>query len=483
MVGGMNLPHLIAPKADPKAGADAGPLERAFAALREQLDLTLDYPQAAEAEGEQAARTVALPDRDETAVPFFTIDPFGSMDLDQAMCLQRDGDGFRVRYAIADVPAYVKPSGALDAETRRRGQTIYLPDVRVPLHPQVLSEDAVSLLADKERSAFVWDIRLSSLGEATASEVYRARVKSTARLDYVTVQQQIDDGSAPEGLALLKIIGELRIALEAKRGGANLPMPEQEVTKTDDGKYHLTFRPQLPAEEWNAQISLLTGMAAAEMMLQAKVGILRTMPEPEQKAIDRFRRQAKALGVQWPADQQYGDFVRALDRSDPTHLALIHDATSLFRGAGYTPFDGVEPDEKIQSAVAAPYAHVTAPLRRLVDRFGLVICEAVSQGGQVPDWVREALPTLPEIMRSTDQKASQAEHGCTDAVEAAVLGDRVGETFAAYVVDVDEKGVTVQLVDLAVTAKADGKAEPGTEVQAKLIEADIEERRVRFELV
>ncbi|HWC23985.1 MAG TPA: RNB domain-containing ribonuclease [Flexivirga sp.] len=474
--------HLIAPKADPRAGADAGPLERAFATLREQLDLTLDYPQEAQAEAEQAATSVTLPDRDETAVPFFTIDPAGSMDLDQAMCLERDGDGYRVRYAIADVPAYVRPGGALDTETRLRGQTIYLPDARVPLHPKVLSEDAVSLLADKERSAYVWDIRLSSLGEATASEVYRARVKSTARLDYDTVQQQIDDGSAPEGVALLKTIGELRIALEAKRGGANLPMPEQEVSKTDDGRYQLTFRPQLPSEEWNAQISLLTGMVAAELMLQAKVGILRTMPEPEQKAIDRLRREARALGVQWPVDKQYGDFIRGLDRSDPAHLALIHDATSLFRGAGYTPFDGQEPQDRIQAAVAAPYAHVTAPLRRLVDRLGLVICEAVSQGGQVPDWVREALPTLPDIMRTTDQKASQAEHGCTDAVEAAILAHRVGETFAAYVVDTDEKGVTVQLVDLAVTAKADGRAEAGAEVQAKLTEANIEERRVRFEL-
>lgn len=478
----MNLRHLIAPTADSKAGAEAGPLERAFEALREQLDLSLDYPPEALAEAEQAVGAVSLPERDETAVPFFTIDPVGSMDLDQAMCLERDGDGYRVRYAIADVPAYVAPGGALDAETRQRGQTIYLPDARVPLHPKVLSEDAVSLLADQERAAYVWDIRLSSLGETTTSEVYRARVKSTARLDYEHVQQQIDGGSADDGLKLLKEIGELRIALEAKRGGANLPMPEQEVSTSEDGTYQLTFRPQLPAEEWNAQISLLTGMAAAELMLHAEVGILRTMPAPDQKAIDTLRRQAKALGVQWPGDQQYGDFIRGLDRTDPKQLALIHDATSLFRGAGYTAFDGQQPEEKIQAAVAAPYAHVTAPLRRLVDRFGLVICEAASQGGDVPDWVREALPTLADIMHSTDQQASQAEHACTDAVEAAILAHRVGETFAAYVVDTDDKGVRVQLSDLAVTAKADGTADAGSEVQVKLIEANIEEHRVRFEL-
>ena len=458
-------------------------MERAFAALRDQMGLTLDYPRDALAEAQQATAEVRLPDRDETAVPFFTIDPVGSLDLDQAMFLERANGGYRVRYAIADVPAYVTPGGALDAETRRRGQTMYLPDVRIPLHPKVLSEGAASLLEGQVRSAFVWDIALSAAGEATGCEVYRARVKSVARLDYDTVQRRLDDGSASEGLQLLKEIGELRIGLEAKRGGANLPMPEQEVTKGDDGDYHLTFRPQLPAEEWNAQISLLTGMAGAELMLGAKVGILRTMPQPEQRAIDRFRRQAKALGVPWSADQQYGDFIRSLDRSNPKHLALIHDATSLFRGAGYTPFDGARPQDTIQSAVAAPYAHVTAPLRRLVDRFGLVACEAVSQGGEVPQWVRDALPTLPDIMRSSDQKASQLDHACTDAVEAALLAHRVRETFPAYVVDTEDKGVTVQLVDLAVTAKADGRADAGSEVQVRLLEADIVTHTVRFELV
>jgi exoribonuclease R len=187
--------------------------------------------------------------------------------------------------------------------------------------------------------------------------------------------------------------------------------------------------------------------------------------------------------VQWPVDQTYGDFIRGLDRSNPKHLALIHDATSLFRGAGYTPFDGAAPQGTTQSAVAAPYAHVTAPLRRLVDRFGLVVCEAVSQGRDVPQWVRDALPTLPDIMRTSDQKASQVDHACTDAVEAAILAHRVGETFPAYVVDVDDKGVTLQLVDLAVTAKAPGSAQAGSEVRVRLLEADIVTHTLKFELV
>ena len=100
-----------------------------------------------------------MPDRDETDVPFVTVDPVGSMDLDQALYLERSGDGYRVRYAIADVPAYVSAGGVLDIETHRRVETVYAPDERTPLHPPVIGEDAGSLLPDQLRSAFVWDMR------------------------------------------------------------------------------------------------------------------------------------------------------------------------------------------------------------------------------------------------------------------------------------------------------------------------------------
>ena len=146
----------------------------------------------------------------------------------------------------------------------------------------------------------------------------------------------------------------------------------------------------------------------------------------------RFRRAARGLGAEWPEGVPYGDFVSGLDRTNPRHLALIHEATALFRGAGYTAFDGAAPKERDHAAVAAPYAHVTAPLRRLVDRFGLVVCEAVCRGGDVPVAVREALPELPELMRESDRRARAAERACADATEAAVLHDRRGESFAPW---------------------------------------------------
>jgi len=457
-------------------------LEARFAAVRAELGLSLVYPADALAEAEQvAAEPPGLPERDETALPFFTVDPPGSMDLDQAMHLERDGDGHRIRYAIADVPTFVRLGGALDRVTRERGQTVYCPDVRVPLHPEVLSEAAASLLPDAVRPAFVWDLRLDGAGLLTSARVYRAMVRSVERLDYAQVQAAVDAGTDDERFLLLKEVGERRIAQERARGGASLPMPEQQVTARDGGGFTLEFRPLVAAEEWNAQVSLLTGMAAATMMLDAGVGVLRTMPAPTPDAVARFRRVARGLGAEWPEGVPYGEFVRGLDRSNPRHLALIHEATALFRGAGYTAFDGEPPAQPEHAAVAAPYAHVTAPLRRLVDRFGLVVCGAACRGAEVPDAVRAALPQLAELMRDSDRRARAAERDCADATEAAVLHGREGETFGAIVVDHTDKGMEVQLVDLPVIARVTGgRAGLGTHLAVRLDLADVRAGEVAF---
>lgn len=459
--------------------AEPGSLARRFAAIREHLGVAPDFPAEVLREAQRSAEQAPAPGADLTDVPFWTLDPVGSMDLDQAMFLARDGHGYRVRYAIADVPAFVPPGGAVDVEARRRGQTLYLPDGRVPLHPPVLSEGAASLLPGMVRPAFVWDVRLGPAAGVTSTRVTRAVVRSVARRDYLEVQGNVDAGRPDEQVTLLAEIGTKRLVLEQERGGASLPMPEQQVVHDGAGAYRLEYRPPLAAEDWNAQISLLTGMAAAQLMLEGGVGVLRTMPAPAREAVRRFRRQAAAMGVAWADGQRYGAFLRALDRDNPRHLALIHEATSLFRGAGYTPFDGALPEHREHAAVAAPYAHVTAPLRRLVDRFGLVVCAALSAGEPVPDWARAALPELPALMAEGDRRAGAVERACTDAVEAAVLQALVGRDFPATVVDrTNRHQPIVQLVEPAVLGPADGAAEPGDQVRVLVRGADVAAGRV-----
>lgn len=446
-------------------------------AIRDELELPESFP--AEVEAEARAAVAAPLELDLTGIPFITIDPPTSTDLDQALHLERAGDGYLVRYAIADVAAFVEPGGAIDVEARERGQTLYAPDGRIPLHPTALSEDAASLLADVDRPAFVWTFTLDARGAVTDTALERALVRSRRKASYRDAQADVDAGTADASLALLPEIGTLRLEQERRRGGASLDRPEEEVVVVD-GRYRLERRSPMPIESFNAQLSLMTGMAAAQIMLAGGIGILRTMPGPDPETIANFRAQVAAIECPWPEHQPYGEYLRALDRDDPRGLAVLHAAGALFRGAGYTVFDGEVPAETMQAAIAAPYAHATAPLRRLVDRFVLVACEALVNGRPVPEWVREALPSLPTIMGRSDAVASRLDRAAIDAIEAALLRDRVGETFEVTVIAARGDSGTVQLTDPFIAAPIDGPVRAGERMTARLVEADIATGAVRF---
>jgi exoribonuclease R len=412
-----------------------------------------------------------------------TLDPPGSRDLDQAVHLAARGDGYRVSYAIADVGGFVLLGGALDREARRRGQTLYSPDRRTPLHPPVLSEGAASLLPDQLRPAVLWTIDLDADGEPVRVDLRRARVRSRAQLDYPAVQAQADAGTLPEALALLPEIGALLERGAAERGAIELGTPDQEVEAVADGGWTLALRGDLPVEGWNAQISLLTGRCAAGLMLEGGVGVLRTLPPARPEDVARLRLLAPALGVDWPADVGPGAVIAGLDPARPGHAAFLEESVALLRGAAYTPFDGAPPVQAGHAGVGAPYSHVTAPLRRLVDRFGTEVCLALAAGTEPAPELRAALPDLPALMAASDRRTREVERAVVDATEAWLLQDRVGQTFTAVVVDAEDGRGTVVLDEHAIRGRCTGEGlRPGTRVGVRLEEADVAARSIRFTL-
>ncbi len=460
------------------------PIQAGLQRLRDTLQVPADFPADVTAAAQVAAKGPRPADRaDRTDIELVTIDPEGSMDLDQAVHVAKNGAGYTVHYAIADVAAWVDPGGPIDAEAHRRGQTFYAPDARAMLHPPALSESAASLLADGHpRPALLWTIELDADGAQTSARVERSLVASRARLSYTEVQADLDAGTATDSLHLLEIVGRLRQTLEAQRGGVSLETPEQEIT-ADGDDWRLEFRASLPIEGWNAQISLLTGAAAAEMMIAGKVGILRTLPPAEQWGIDKLRHTAKGLHIPWPGALSYPDFIRTLDPTKPTHQAMMNASTVLFRGAAYTAFDGSLPSGNlVHGALAMRYAHATAPLRRLVDRYVGETCVALSSGTEVPQWVRAELPGLPALMADSDARAKKYERGIVDLLEALVLSNRVGQTFTGTVVEVDRDGTDgkVVIADPAVEARVTGRVQLGAEVSVTLVSADTTAGTVQF---
>lgn len=459
-------------------GAEVG-----FAAVRAELGLASDYPADALAELERPVAGLPGARRDATDLPLVTLDPPGSRDLDQAVVLQRRRTGYRVHYAIADVAAFVTPRGALDSEARRRGQTLYLPDGKVPLHPDGLAEDAASLLPGAVRPAVLWTFDLDADALPVRVSVCRAIVRSTARLDYRGVQGELGLGVAHPSIELLPEVGRLRRKQAAERGAIELGLPEQQVEPDGAGGWQLALRPRPAVEEWNAEISLLTGMCAAEMMLSAGIGVLRTVPDPDPELVAGLRRSAVRLGVPWASDVSAGSALAALPPDRPEALAVHVAAARLLRGAGYTAFDGAAPAQSGHAGIGAAYAHVTAPLRRLVDRFAAEVCLATAEGREVPRWVRDALAELPSAMGNSDRVASRVERACIDQVQAWSMAHRVGAEFPATVLRSANGSVgEVYITDPPVIAPCSGVPEEGSQVRVRLVEADPESRAVAFEV-
>jgi exoribonuclease R len=458
-----------------------GILKRELERLKGEFELPTGFPPEVLAEAKAAAsrRPDGASHRDRTALPFVTLDPASSTDLDQAFHIERSGADLVLHYAIADVPWFVAHGGAMEREAWRRGTTVYLPGDKISLYPEVISQGAASLLPDGPRPAVVFIVRVGPDGVARLDRVERALIRSRAKLAYETAGA----GDLPEGLAQF---AERIEAAEAERGAARVDSPEQELEVTGPGRFALSFRPRRRAEEQNAALSMAANLAVAQLFLAHHTGLFRVMDEPDASSVARLRVQAAALGVEWPADETLKALERRLDPERAEEAALMLAVRRAGHGAFYAPYrDGEKP---WHAAVAATYAHATAPLRRLADRYVVEAALALANGRQVPREVNEAFPLLPPVMERADGLSGRVEAAVLNLAEAVMLSGREGEFFDASVIEAGKGRTSVQLARLPIMARLNGtgatRDEPkfGEHLRLRLDEVDVAHRTVKFSL-
>ncbi|MEO6582095.1 MAG: RNB domain-containing ribonuclease, partial [Sphingomicrobium sp.] len=168
----------------PRALADG------LAAIRTQYQLPGDFAPDVAAAAVSAARNALTEHVDRTGLPFVTLDPASSTDLDQAFTIEQAGIDLILRYAIADIGWFVPDGGPVDLEAWRRGETLYMPDGKTSLYPPALCEGAASLLPDGDKPTIVFAVRVASDGAATLDGVERAIIRSRAKLGYATVRPE-----------------------------------------------------------------------------------------------------------------------------------------------------------------------------------------------------------------------------------------------------------------------------------------------------
>ncbi|MGN6356290.1 MAG: RNB domain-containing ribonuclease [Novosphingobium sp.] len=446
-------------------------LAEGLAVIRAQFRVPESFPPEVLTAATAAAARVPAGHVDRTSIPFVTLDPASSTDLDQAFAIEIAGADLLLHYAIADVAWFVGDGDAMDREAWARGTTTYLPDGKAPLYPPVISQGAASLLPDGPRPAVIFTTRVAPDGAVRLEGAQRAVVHSRAKLAYRTVR----DEDLPKGFAELA----RRIAVaEDRRGAARVDPPQQEV-ESQDGHYELRFRPRVLAEDRNAALSLATNLAVADALLAAGTGLFRVMARPDARAETRLRHTARAFGLAWPADMPLDQFERRLNGGEPRDAAFMLAIRRAGQGASYAPYRaGVVP---WHAAVAATYTHATAPLRRLADRYVVRAALAVANGQAVPAAVADAFERVPSVMAKADARDGQIERAVIDLAEAAVLSGREGETFGAVVTDVGENGARIQLCDLPVVARVSAHGVlPGSRISVRLGQADPLRRSLTF---
>jgi exoribonuclease R len=410
---------------------------------------------------EQAVVDATVARRDATEIEFVTLDPAASTDLDQAFAVFRDAEMLVLLYAIADIGAFVPRGGEIEAEAFKRGVTVYCPDCSVPLYPRILSRDRASLLPDGPRPAILLTVQVDPEGNSRLRNVERATIRSRAKLAYEEVS---DSDLSADTLEFANRI----MAAELRRGAFRVGRTEQEVIVDEKapGGLRLEFAPKRLSEERNAALSLAANLAVATHFLEAGVGLFRVMDEPDAFEITHLRRRARALKIAWSDEESLHAVVERLDISNARHLEFCQVIRRMGGGASYlqypVPFSTPEEQKKNalqiakpwHAALAASYAHATAPMRRLADRYVLDLMVAqFAKDGQA---VRDLLPILaqlPPVMEAAERRASNVNRESIDLIETLMLSPFIDKELTATIIDVTPGSWQVQIQEPAVVRR------------------------------
>jgi exoribonuclease R len=445
-----------------------------FDAIARQYGLPKEFPSEVLSAATAAVSTTAegpSPDRiSSLEIPYVTLDPATSTDLDQAFHLHSDGDEIVLSYALSDLSSFAPEGGPVELEAWRRGLTIYGLAKKVPLYPQVISQKAASLLPDGPRPAVQVTVGINAVGDVRLRNIQRITCASRQKLAYTTVQLR----SIPH----LEQFAQRMWLNESQRGAVRFDFPQQEVVADSSapGGVRLQLRSPLYSEVVNSALSLAVNMALGQFLVDQQVGLFRVMDEPHPRAIDRLRREAHALQIPWGEDEP----IKALQkRLDPNNLVHQRFLLILRLAGGRASYATYSQDRKPwHAAVGAIYAHATAPMRRLADRYVLDLVCLLYAGKNAPTSLLDKLELLPDVMASADKKAKNVDRAVIDLIEAVSLQHRVGEVLEAEVVDA-EAGI-VQTFDSAIRSRAAKltSASDGQIIRVRIDKADPATRQI-----
>ena len=385
-----------------------------------------------------------------------TIDPATARDFDDAITLTRDEKGYwTLGVHIADVSHFVRPGSSLDDSARRRGTSVYLPDLVIPMLPEILSNSLASLQAGHTRYTVSAFMEFNSDGVRTDRRFARSAIKVDRRFAYEEVFEVIQHPEGelatslyPEVREMVARMLELAMLLRArrfKRGALELNMPEVEIDLGDVGE---VVGAHLASHDVSHQIieefMLAANEAVASHLTDAKVGFLRRAhPDPEPRKLKDFADFANSLGIEIQDPNSRFELQRVLaETADKPEAYAVHfGLLRSLKQAVYTP----EPEGHYALA-SEDYCHFTSPIRRYPD---LQVHRQLTAllADRRPKSNFDELASLAEHCTRTERRAETAERELIKIKLLTYLAGHIGRAFHAVIVAVEDFGFFCRLVE------------------------------------
>ncbi len=492
-----------------------------------------EFSRAALSEAERAARNwkqrLLKTRRDIRTLPLVTIDGKDARDFDDAVCAKREAQGrLRLWVAIADVSFFVEAGTALDKEAFERSTSVYFPDHVVPMLPEVLSNGVCSLNPFEERACMVCEMLIDPSGRIESYQVYEGLMQSHKRLTYEEMQAYLDrDSLAVRELSTLResldALNEAYVRLlgaKKARGAIDLDLAEPYVILNREGLVtDIQTRARLDAHRLIEECMLAANECTARFLFErCPQGIYRVHETPDEKRIgellallDRLgvlganKGRSKVTDLELESPRDFSKLLALLKKSfsdDPSVFKAVQN--SILRTLKQARYS----NERLGHFALAlkDYTHFTSPIRRYPDLIShRLIKEAL--GSLQPQASLQDMESVARHCSDQERVAMDTERKLIDTKKCRFMEPRIGEEFDAWVSGVTEKGCFVTLSAHAVdglmanpmlqrvgrfrfhpeTLSYQGPGARGltmgTSVRVKLIDVNVETRKIDFELL
>ncbi len=485
-------------------------------------ELPFEWPVAVDNDVKDLAEEIILDDvenrKDIRDIPLVTIDGADARDFDDAVYCEKEGNGWRLLVAIADVSHYVNKEMALDEEARLRGTSVYFPDRVIPMLPEILSNGLCSLKPDVDRYSLVCELNLDAKGKVKRTSFFKGIIKSAARLTYDEMQSIVVDkdsdarnkrGALVSHLDNLFQLYQLLHAERKKAGLIDFSSMESRFEFNDEG--HIEAIHQVERNEAHRLIEemmLSANVAAGEFLQKHEIhGLYRIHETPKLEKLENVRSLLSQIGLslgggEEPTAKDYAKLMKVIrEREDAQMLETI-----LLRSMPLAAYSMI--NEGHFGLGFPTYAHFTSPIRRYPDLMVHRAIEHVIAGNTAESfqYSQQAVLELAEHCCMTERRAEEASRDAVQRLKCAYMEDKVGEVFEGMVSSVTAFGLFVVLDNIyieglihisnlpvdyyhhdeithSLRGERGGKTfKLGQRLKVLLTRVDMDERKIDFEL-